>query len=103
MPLPHPEAGAAFSVCIIKSPVFHEHNKEAGGGQTAALLHVNAFIMINKPLPRVSSSGLGICVTDSSRRHAHWMHRLARPRRQWQVHNYLETATPQMVFGVRQV
>lgn len=28
---PHPEAGAAFSVCIIKSSVFHEHNKEARG------------------------------------------------------------------------
>jgi hypothetical protein len=38
--------------------------KRPGGVQTVALLHVNAFIMINKPFPWVFS-GLGFCVTDS--------------------------------------
>jgi hypothetical protein len=28
---PPPQAGKAFSVCIIKSTVFHEHNEEARG------------------------------------------------------------------------
>lgn len=56
-PSPTP-AGKAFSVWIIKSVSFMSTMKRPGGVQTAALLHVNAFIMINKPFPWVFS-GLG--------------------------------------------